>query len=185
MWYWESCIDKRVDLKSGRVRSMLKLNEIARRARWIVGRRSNQEIEAAAANADAFIEQYFEDGGHPRDEDDSDCAPASFCRGVISDASALRDALKAYDLDSDPDFPKGEAYEYFALLALCHAIDGDLFMSLAHAKTAARPVIRSDTGRHTISVTLTDVMDDVHLVARGSAPCAGSTGGDVMGRTPA
>ncbi len=160
MWYWERCVDNRVNLKSGRVSSMLKLNEVARRARWIVDRRNSQEIEAAAANVDSFIEQYFEDWGYPRDETESDRAPASFCRGVISDASALRDALKAYDLDSDPDFPKGEAYEYFAVLALCHAIDGELFLSLAHAKAAARPVIRSSSGRHTLSVTLTDVMDD-------------------------
>ncbi|WP_321792798.1 hypothetical protein [Caballeronia sp. J97] len=159
MWYWESCVAKRVDLKNDELSSKLKLKEIARRARVMLHRRSSEAIEAVAAKVDVVIEQYFDDAGYPCD--DGDCASPGSRHGVIADAAALADVIRSYDLKRDADFPNGEAYEYFAVLALCHAVQADHILSLAHEKATAGTLTDDVTcARQTTGVMATDWIDD-------------------------
>ncbi len=51
----------------------------------------------------------------------------AFVNYTISDTRALKDVIDEYDLISDQDFPNGQPFEYFAVLALCHVVEGHCY----------------------------------------------------------
>lgn len=109
--------------------NLYRLEDIARRARTLLhARRSaSAELEQAAQNIEMFLDHFYDEAANAYNDPE-------FSRGSISDARALQQIIDAYDLESDPDFPGGQAYEYFAVLALSHALDAALYLNGSRAE---------------------------------------------------
>ncbi|KWO55254.1 hypothetical protein [Burkholderia territorii] len=114
-----------ISMKNAIIIEIFYLGAIARRARALLTSRDDDALESCAANVDAFITEFFDTLSSESAFRDDD---ASFRRGVVSDTWVLRQVIPAYDLDSDPDFPAGQRFEYFAVLALSHAIEANSYL---------------------------------------------------------
>lgn len=106
MSYWKQFV--RFDPVSGKVphQPFSYMQDIAKRARALVSKRTKAEIEGAANLVDWMIEQHYEVIGLDPSE----------VYG-LSDVWILKQCINAFELD-DEDFTQGQDYEYFAVLAL-------------------------------------------------------------------
>jgi hypothetical protein len=115
---------RRIDPIHGKLTDSMHIAIIAKRARALLTARSAEEMEAAARFIDGVLDQ---GSGERMVKRNSDSVVVPMPDDEIYEADALVKLFKVHKAGENPDFTDGQPYEYFAVLALSHAIDASLY----------------------------------------------------------